>query len=372
MSEHHPEIQPPGDLSGLFTIRSYLLLMIVAIILPMLVLVVILAWDYGAAGRRVIEAERLDAASDLMLLTDREVQATVGFLGGLATSLAHHPSDPRFADNVIAGASDAGLSVLAVHDRGGRLLTLSPVGMAPNLVSARALGVADVLAEGRSFVSDFVAGDDGLKPGLFFVSVPVLVDNQVVLVLSGGVRVDRLQPLLAEAGLPEGWLAGLVDRQGVMLARRLRPEAYVGTLAQAPMLEVVRSQKSIGMFDVASRDGGIEVKNSFRRSTISGWTVGVAVPASIVNAPLHRSAVAMAVIGLAFTVLSLLLGSLVAGRISRAVQQLGMASAAFAGGHAVPLPTSMLTELQDVATAMKVSAERAKQREAASRDAKPG
>jgi hypothetical protein len=142
--------------------------------------------------------------------------------------------------------------------------------MGPNLVSAHALGVADVIAEGKPFVSDFVPGDEGLKPGLFFVSVPVLVDNQVALVLSGGVRVERLQPLLAEAELAEGWLAGLVDRQGVMLARRLRPEAYVGTLAQAPMLEVVRGQKSIGMFDVASRDGGIEVKNSFRRSAISG------------------------------------------------------------------------------------------------------
>ena len=112
----------------------------------------------------------------------------------------------------------------------------------------------------------------------------------------------------------------------LMLARRFRPDAYVGTLAQAPMVEIVRSQKSIGMFDVAARDGGLEVKNSFRRSAISGWTVGVAVPASVVNAPLHRSALGMAVVGVTLTLLSLWLGSLVAGRISRAVQQLGMPS----------------------------------------------
>jgi hypothetical protein len=60
---------------------------------------------------------------------------------------------------------------------------------------------------------------------------------------------------------------------------------------------------------------------------------------------------------------------MVAFRISRAVQQLGVASAAFASGHAVPLPTSMLTELQDVATAMQVSADRAKRRAARAREA---
>jgi len=113
----------------------------------------------------------------------------------------------------------------------------------------------------------------------------------------------------------------------------------------------------------------VDVKNSFQRSAVSGWTAAVAVPASVVNAPLHRTALSMAAVGLALTLLSLFLGSLVAGRISRAVQQLGMASAAFASSHAVPLPTSMLTELQDVAQAMEVSAERAKRREAMSREA---
>ena len=96
--------------------------------------------------------------------------------------------------------------------------------------------------------------------------------------------------------------------------------------------------------------------------TVSGWTAAVAVPASVVNAPLHRTAFIMAAIGVALTLVSLVLGSMVAFRISRAVQQLGVASAAFARGHAVPLPTSMLTELQDVATAMHVAADRAKRR----------
>jgi HAMP domain-containing protein len=134
------------------------------------------------------------------------------------------------------------------------------------------------------------------------------------------------------------------------------------------MVEIARGSHTEGLFDVVSRDG-VDVKNSFQRSAVSGWTAAVAVPASVVNAPLHRTALFMAAIGLALTLVSLVLGSMVAFRISRAVQQLGVASAAFASGHAVPLPTSMLTELQDVATAMQVSADRAKRRAARAREA---
>lgn len=69
-----------------FSIRSYLQVLIAAILLPMLVLVAYLAWHYGTASRRTIEAERLDVVSNLRHLIDREIQATSGFLSGIATS----------------------------------------------------------------------------------------------------------------------------------------------------------------------------------------------------------------------------------------------------------------------------------------------
>jgi hypothetical protein len=347
-------------MSGLFTIRSYVLLMIAAIILPMMALVAILAWHYGAAGRRTIEAERLGVANNLMHLIDRELEANEAFLTGVAASLA----GPRIPEAVAAGAMTNGLDVLVVHDRSGRQVFATPAG-ADVAASASALDVGEVTASRKAVVSGFVAGGGSLKPGLVFVSVPVLVDGQVAYVLSGGLMLQRLQALFAETGLHDGWMAGIVDRQGTILARTLRPELYVGGSAQKATVDIARGKQMSGLFDVVSRDG-IDVKNSFRRSAISGWTAVVAVPASVVNAPLHRTALSMAAIGLALALLSLFLGALVAGRISRAVRQLGTASAAFAGGHAAPLPATKLTELRDVAQAMEVAAERARHREAMS------
>jgi HAMP domain-containing protein len=369
MSNHeHAPLPSAGAMSGLFTIRSYLLLMIAAILLPMMVLVAILAWDYGAAGRRTIEAQRLDAANNLHHLMDREILATAGFLDGIAASLAGQAAAPRLAAELVAAATATGFAALVIHDRSGHRVFGAPAAAELGFATAQALGVAEVGAGQRRFVSDLVSGGgEAFKPGLFFVSVPVMVGGKVAFVLSGGLPPQRLQPLFAEAGLQEGWGAGIVDRQGIILARRLRPELYVGTLALKPMVEIARGPRSGGLFDIVSRDG-VDVKNSFQRSSISGWTAAVAVPAAVVNAPLYRTALLMAAIGLVLTLVSLVLGSMVAFRISRAVRQLGVASAAFASGYPVPLPTSMLTELQDVATAMRVAADRAKRRDARARE----
>ncbi len=118
-----------------------------------------------------------------------------------------------------------------MHDRAGRQLFVAPPTVAAGLTRASELGVAEVVAGGKPFVSDLVVDAGELKPGLFFVSVPALVDGQVALVLSGGLRPQRLQPLLAEAGLGEGWRAAIVDRKGVILARRDQPDLDVGVQA---------------------------------------------------------------------------------------------------------------------------------------------
>jgi len=61
------------------------------------------------------------------------------------------------------------------------------------------------------------------------------------------------------------------------------------------------------------------MKNAFERDPEIGWTVGVAVPAAVVNAPPRNTALTMGAIGLGLILLSLLLGALVARRIAYGV-----------------------------------------------------
>jgi hypothetical protein len=351
-----------------YSIRSYLQLLIAAILVPMLVLVAYLAWNYGSASRRTIEAQRLDVVSNLTHLIDREIKATSGFLTGIATSPGLQAGNPETQHRVTNVALGAGFVGLAVFDTSNRLMFSEPAAIKPAFADADAVGVAAILGGQEFHVSNLVRAGDAK---LFLVSVPIMVEGKVAFVLSGALPAHRLQKLFAESGLLRGgelglrdaWSAGVVDRKGIILARSQRPEAFVGQLAQAPMVQASAGDAMSGLFDVVSRDG-IDIKNAFQRIPEIGWTVGVAVPAAVVNAPLRETALTMAAIGLALTLLSVLLGSLVASRIVHGVHQLGHAAVGLASGDIVPLAVSRTAQISDVSHALEAAAAAAQRREA--------
>ena len=322
------------------------MLLVAAILLPMLALAAVLAWHYTAAVRQTVDAQRLDVANNLTSLIDREIGSLGGFLSGLAVSPYFRAANPSAIDVAARLAQAHGFEVIAVYEPNGRLLFAAPDGRRLILPPAESIGVARASRSEGAVVSD-LQPDAGAKPGLFFISVPVVIEGQPPLVVSGGVSPARLQGLFAEAGLREGWRAGIVDRTGILLARSREPEIYVGRPAQQPMIDAVRGSEASGLFDVVSRDG-VEVKNSFQRSTITGWMAGVAVPSSVVNAPYWSTAFMLGTAAICLTLLSLLIAALVAQRITHAVYLLGRAVLAFVTGNSVPLPDETLFELRDV------------------------
>lgn len=340
---------PPSRSSGPsygFSIRTHLLRLIAAAILPMLVLAGVLAWYYGMAARQTIAAERLDVANNIANLLDREIGSMGGFLNGVSVSPGFRSGDARVVEVTASMARERGFEVLVLFDRSGHVQMVVPPESADFHVTAEDAGVAEVVGGNKLFVSDLHAVQ-GARPGLFFLSVPVVVDGRIAYVLSGGVAPKRLQGLFAEAGLRPDWRSGIVDRSGIIVARYRDANIYAGKEAQPPMIAAAKGEASSGLFDVIDRDG-IEVKNSFYRSPVTGWTAGVAVPASVVNAPLWNTVIVLGVASACFILMSLVLAILVASRITRAVYQLGQAVMAFATGESVAVPATTLTELRDV------------------------
>ena len=336
----------PRPASGNLSIRSHLLLLIAGILVPMLALVALLAWNYGVAARQAIEAQRLDVAINLTNLIDREIQAIAGFLSGISMSPALQAADPVIFERIAGASRQRGFEVLYLFDAAGRLLLTSPSPPASPAAAAQYAGVAEVAAGLSVHVSGWQAATAD-RAALFFVSIPIRVGARTELVLAGGLSPQRLQALFAAAGLPADWRSGIVDREGIILARSRSPEMPVGIPAQEAMIEAARSGQRSGLFDVVSRDG-VEVRNAFQRSQLSGWTAAVAVPVAIVDEPLWASLRILGAMGLGLTLLGLLLGLLVAHRITRAVRRLGHAVVALASGDDVDLPTNTVTELRDV------------------------
>jgi hypothetical protein len=325
------------------SIRAYLMLLIAAVLVPMLILAGVLAWHYGDAERRTIEAQRIDVVNNLVHLIDRDVLAKAGFLGGVALSPRLQAGDPDIMRNVAVQAREYGFQSLTVFDRTGRVVAPVLGDMPPQ---ADSVGVAAVVGGAKLYVSDLQPGADG-RPGLFYVSVPVVRDGQVGLVVSGGVALQRLQQLFVEAGLRQSWRAGIVDRKGTILATSRSPETLVGVKAQEPLVQAVAGGSASGLFDVVSRDG-MEMKNSYQRSTASGWTAAVAVPTKVIEQPFRDTAMLLGAAALALTLIGLLQAILVAGAIAAAVRQLGAAVVAFASRSEVVLPPWTVRELRDV------------------------
>jgi hypothetical protein len=339
---------------SLVSIRGYLMLLIGAIILPMLVLAGVLAWNYALAAQRTIEAERLDIANNLTDLIDREVGRLAGFLNGVAISSGFRSGDPEVVQEVMEVARARGFQTLGLFDRSGHPLFVAPSTPSVPFISAEQAGVGQIMAGKPLFVSDLQLLPNG-SAGLFYVSVPIVVRGQVAFVVTGGVEPRLLQGLFAEAGLREEWGAGMVDSKGIFLARSRASAAYVGHPALQPMVDVVRGGKPEGFFDIISRSG-TEVKNTYRRSAFTGWYVVVVVPAALVNAPFWSAMEILAAVGLVLTLVSLGLGILVARRISRDVNHLGHAVVAYASGDVVPLPAATLAELRDVLRVVEAAA----------------
>jgi hypothetical protein len=335
------------------SIRGYMMLLIAAIMLPMLTLVAIIAWDYGKAAQRTIEAQRLDVANNIKIMIDREIDQTAGFLDGLSNAPGLRNNRSEVVERVTKMARERGFRSLAVYDLSGAQ-TLASAEVAP-AIPAESVGLAEIKTGRKVFVSNLIS-NTGEKPGLYFVSVPMFADGQLAGMLTGGLPVGRLQSLFEEAGLTAraGWSAGITDREGILLARSKNPETFVGVPAQRPMYDFARGTANAGLYQNVDRDG-INVKNAYERSLTSGWSTSVAVPTVIVDAPLWHTALTMTVIGVVLTLVSLLLAFLVASHLSRAIQRLGIAAVAIASGDVVRMPSSNIAELQDVSRSIEVT-----------------
>lgn len=345
MSINFNDVDPSVRAYRYTSIRLWLMLLVGGVLVPMLALALTMSWQYVVAARATIAAQRLDVANNLNNLVEREIGSLAGFLEGLAASRGLLEDQRDAVQMAMHMAQARGFESIAVFASDGRIQSASSTGTREAVPAAERIGIKQALSQNRMVVSE-LQHDLG-APYLFFVSVPVSLNGQSTVIVSGSVAVSRLQGLFAEAGLREGWRAGIVDQAGTIVARSREPEIFVGKPAQRPMVEAALGIPGSGLFDVVSRDG-LEVRNAFQRSPLTGWTVVVAVPAVIENAPYWSTSLSIGALVLSLILLGLILATRVAGRITKAVYAIGRAVAALANNESVPLPTRTLLEFREV------------------------
>jgi len=349
------------------TLRKQLVILATATCLPILAFAAILIF---LLNRHLVgvEQERLTyIVQDLAADIDREIGGALRTLEVLATSASLGTGNiEQFHDQSLRAVTALHpWEAIVLVDPSGQQIdnTRRPLGSVLPMTGTPEFNEAIVKTR-RLAVSNLFSGGV-VKTPVIAVGVPVIRDGRVRYTLTASATPGFLTELIKKKKLPAGWLATVIDRNQILIARTPDIDKYIGQPA-FPILSAKSKEASQGLFQGRTREG-IDVSTAYQRSDLSGWTVAVGIPTPLLQAPQRRFILLLSVGG----VLLLLFGSALAvyfgRRITTAIAALSDGAEALGKGE-TPLPLQTpLAEVNRVARVMEQAGAKRQQIEEALR-----
>jgi len=333
-------------------LRSYLLRLVLATLLPGMIGASLMLGYQFQKNRAEYETNTMQTVHALVqtveskLLQVQAVGQTLSTFDALAS--ADFARMHRQAREALALAGDDMNVVL--RDRSGQQLLNTAVPFGTWLPLEPSDQLDKVFASARPAVSNMFQSAVVQRPTVS-VDVPVLVKGEVAYVLSVGVRPDYFSDMLTPRAVPAGARASIFDGAGVIFARNISPERFVGRRVTDPLYyATLRAPEGV----VASiSQEGIAQRTFYSRSRLSSWGVAIGVPNTILNGALFDQ-LATLLFGIALLfVVGLWLAWQIGGRLARSVTAL-MAPAVALGRGETPQPfvPVHVKEVDDVAAAI--------------------
>ena len=297
--------------------RSEFLLVVLATALPVWLGSAVLLYNAEIDARALVERDAGATARSVMVAIDRDVAAATVLAETLATSQSLLEGDlARFYVRASNAIQRSGVgSNLVLSDASGQqvLNTLQQFGQPlprhgnPNIVQT-------VFATAKPMISDLYIGGLMRRPVLS-VEVPVIRDDKVIYDLSIGLFPERKSAILRQQRLPAGWIAGVIDSTGSIIARSQDKSRFVGQKATQAFLQAI-AQKPVGAGTTAGRTlEGVSVSTAWARSDVSGWTVAVAVPSAELTDRVWRFLALSVACTLALIVINLAMAAAIGRRL---------------------------------------------------------
>jgi signal transduction histidine kinase/ActR/RegA family two-component response regulator len=306
---------------------------------------------------RTVDDQRTQMQSDVRQMVesfladvDREISAIWAELQVLAASPSLQSGDFRAFDEQMRAALKIRGTSIVLHDTKGQQLLSTNRPFGESLPHATNTEMHDrVVATGKPQISDLIMGAVLRRP-ILVMGVPVFRDGEVVYVLAMGVGPELLSALMHDQKLSPDWTAAILDRKGVIVARNHDLERFLGQPV-APMLRQ-KLVESIESWIPNVTSDGIPVYSTFRRSTMTGWTVAIGLPREFVDAPLRRALWIAFGGGVAVLGLTLALAWWVGWGIRRPVEALTTAATVVGSGKPLGPLIGGVRELDQVGEAL--------------------
>lgn len=336
------------------TIRSRLLLLVLAVLLPAMLG---LAWLISSTyeGERDAHQRNLrDTTRALSLLVDGELARR----GTIARMLAQAPEldGPLPPDGERRLAFER-LARRAMHDLGGWVELRAPGRI---LVSTRLPSGAGADRPAPVALSPVprmqpLATVEGSPREMYAAWVePVLRDGQLIYNVAVTVRPAELQRIVQNQTEP-GWVGTVMDSAGRVVARRPGGEAYVGREIRAELRQAMTGATE-GLFEAPSLDGRPTV--GFFSTSPLGWSYASAMPREAFAGRVPNEVMRIAVGALALLSLAVAGALWLAQRIERPIRALKAAAEDMQAGRVPPAPPTGVAECDEVAAAMVAASRR--------------
>src|SRR5471030_2161007 len=277
-------------------IRSYLILMALATLAPVVVSSAVALRMLENAGRTAALQNLQETAQSVSRLVDRDLYSAEASLQVLAGAPALDDGDLATFYQQARRAQRGVDSWITLLDDGGQQLfnTYLPYGAAlPPSKPAFKARARQVIDSGVTKASGVFLGTVTGRM-MATLNVPAVTRAGKRYVLAGAFTIEHFKRVFASARIPAGVTVGLLDGDGRFLARSGAADEMIGQLARPELIAAAASAHD-GMLRHRTWEGR-ESYDVYTHSQLSGWTVAVAMPVAMIDGA-ARSATLVAALG---------------------------------------------------------------------------
>jgi PAS domain S-box-containing protein len=363
--------QAARDALGLHSLRAHVVILVVACILPMIAFSGFAVMHYANAQREANNRQILNTARALSAAMDVEFKGAEAALSALATSPALRDGNLReFYGQAARVAVDHEAWVVLVEPTGRVILnTRRSTEGAPRYL--KSLDVAGLTATRTTQISNVFYGADPDHPQVS-IYVPVIEPDGVPYALLMSYDLRELNRLLLEQDLPVGWWVTLIDREHRVILRNHDLGPHAGQPVEPPLIDLI-SKSGEAAYSGLSFEG-TPVSVALTRSSYTGWTLAVFVPATDTTASLRTSFQEIGLAAAAMLVVGILLAGAVGKRLVVSLRRLSTEALALGRGMGVSPVRTGTTEIDEVLGALETTSAllltRSRQRDEAERSLK--
>jgi two-component sensor histidine kinase/PAS domain-containing protein len=349
-----------------YRVAIHLAMFAASILIPVLLIVTFMLINTARLMRDDALHDAHLIAQHLNETIDVELEKAIAVDETLAAALelddAQHAGFEAQARDV---AKRLGMNI-TVRDASGQQIvnTYLPAGSPLPVSNESILAIDRLAAERNSVVISNLRTATIRKVPTVNAVMPVVKGSNVAYFVSATLSPARFGEILA-SGLPNGWISGLVGRDGRLIARNVDQARYIGTDNPAFLKMVTQSE---GVWTGLSREG-IAIAGVYIRSPLSGWIVSVAVPETILRVPAKLAMLSLVGLVIASLAVSTFLGWRLSRRIAAPIRDLALRARELGEGRMQVATRSRVGEVNEVMDALQMASAELDRRAAAANQA---